>query len=152
MSFLSNKYGWACDNVASYDVVLASGLQVTASSTENTDLYWALRGGGPNFGLVTTFHYEAVSLPGGQIWGGTRAYLEDSFPALAQAYAGLIEKSPQDPNAGTWCAFIYYNGTKYASSTLWYAEPNGGDAAIFEESVLSPLRPSPRSALLCSSC
>ena len=71
ISFFSNKLGWACDNVASYEVVTASGLVVTASSTEFPDLYWALRGGGgSNFGVVTTSKLHAF--PQGHMWGGQR--------------------------------------------------------------------------------
>ncbi|KAL4910555.1 hypothetical protein BDW74DRAFT_184434 [Aspergillus multicolor] len=51
----SNKYGWALDNVYEYEVVLANGTIVTASETHNSDLYFALRGGGNNFGIVTAF-------------------------------------------------------------------------------------------------
>ena len=46
ISFFSSQVGWACDNVASYDVVTASGIIVRASPTQYPDLYWALRGGG----------------------------------------------------------------------------------------------------------
>ncbi|KAL3452687.1 hypothetical protein BJX65DRAFT_292700 [Aspergillus insuetus] len=51
----SNKYGWALDNVYEYEVVLANGTIATASETQNPDLYFALRGGGNNFGIVTAF-------------------------------------------------------------------------------------------------
>ncbi|KAL1622792.1 hypothetical protein SLS54_004812 [Diplodia seriata] len=51
----SNKYGWALDNVYEYEVVLANSTITTASETHNPDLYWALRGGSNNFGIVTTF-------------------------------------------------------------------------------------------------
>jgi hypothetical protein len=133
ISFFSNQHGWACDNVEVFEVTLASGKQLNASATQNEDLFWALRGGGPNFGLVTTFHLKAIELPGAMMWGGSRYYLEDQFPPLAQAFAGLIENSPKDPKAGTWLAFVYYNHTKMASSALWYTEQNGDKAAIFDE-------------------
>jgi FAD/FMN-containing dehydrogenase len=51
----SNKYGWALDNVYEYEVVLANGTIVSASEAHNPDLYFALRGGGNNFGIVTAF-------------------------------------------------------------------------------------------------
>ncbi|KIW28688.1 uncharacterized protein PV07_08328 [Cladophialophora immunda] len=133
ISFFSSLYGWACDNVASYDVILASGIQVTASPTQNSDLYWALRGGGNNFGIVVNFNYEAISLPGAQLWGGTRVYLEDQFDALASAFAGVVEDSPNDGNAGQWVAWLASNGTKIASAELYYAKPNGGSAAIWND-------------------
>lgn len=59
ISWFSGKYGWACDNVRTYEVVLADGSVVEASVEENADLYKALRGGGgPNFGIVTRFDFE----------------------------------------------------------------------------------------------
>jgi len=83
ISFFSNKLGWACDNVASYEVVTASGLVVTASPTQFPDLYWALRGGGGNFGIVTNFKLNAFPL--GLMWGGQRIYTENNFPAVLDA-------------------------------------------------------------------
>jgi len=133
ISFFSNIYGWACDNVISYEVVLASGLIVVASPTKNWDLYWALRGGGNNFGLVTNFKYEAISLPGNDMWGGTRVYLENNFPRLTQAFSNIVANSPLDPNAGQWIAWLAINGTKIASTELWYAQPDGNASRIFDE-------------------
>lgn len=68
INFFANKIGWACDNVASYEVVTASGIVVTATPNKFSDLYWALRGGGSNFGIVTNFRLEAFPL--GKMWGG----------------------------------------------------------------------------------
>jgi FAD/FMN-containing dehydrogenase len=51
----SNKYGWALDNVYEYEVVLANGTITTASETQNSNLFFALRGGGNSFGIVTAF-------------------------------------------------------------------------------------------------
>ncbi|KAM0276819.1 hypothetical protein ACHAQH_006354 [Verticillium albo-atrum] len=55
VSFYGNQAGWAADNVLEYEVVLSSGRVVKASATENTDLFWALKGGSNNFGIVTKF-------------------------------------------------------------------------------------------------
>ena len=60
VSHHSNIYGFACDNVASFELVTASGVVLTVSSTRFPDLYWALRGGGNNFGVVTKFTLETV--------------------------------------------------------------------------------------------
>lgn len=131
ISYLSNLYGLACDNVASYEIVTASGTAITVSPTEYPDLYWAVRGGGSNFGIVVNFHYMAYPLPGNLIWGGTRTALEPQFPAVVEAFEQLAIDSPQDQNAGGWVVFAEVNGTRIAAAETYYARPNGQDAAIF---------------------
>ena len=64
LSFLSPQYGWAANNIVEYEVVLANATVVTASSTSNPDLWKALKGGGSNYGIVTT--YTMVAHPIGQ--------------------------------------------------------------------------------------
>ena len=66
---LARKHGLACDNLLAAEIVLADGRIVTASAAENPDLFWAIRGGGGNFGIVTRFDYRLHPL-GPQILGG----------------------------------------------------------------------------------
>jgi FAD/FMN-containing dehydrogenase len=58
IGWLAGKYGLTCDNLLSADVVTADGMLVTASATENSDLFWSLRGGSGNFGIVASFEYQ----------------------------------------------------------------------------------------------
>src|SRR5262249_29607260 len=66
---LARKHGLACDNLLAAEIVLADGRIVTVSSAENPDLFWAIRGGGGNFGIATAFTYRLHPL-GPQILGG----------------------------------------------------------------------------------
>lgn len=98
INFFANKIGWACDNVASYEVVTASGVIVTVTPSAFPDLYWALRGGGSNFGIVTNFKLNAFPL--GKMWGGQRIYTEDKFPTVLDAiHSFAITESSQDTDA-----------------------------------------------------
>jgi FAD/FMN-containing dehydrogenase len=70
--WLAGKHGLACDNLVSVEVVTAEGQLVTASESENADLFWGVRGGGGNFGIVTAFEYELH--PVGPVLGGMVLY------------------------------------------------------------------------------
>ncbi|GKT52327.1 FAD-dependent monooxygenase yanF [Colletotrichum spaethianum] len=114
-------------------VVIASGPIIRPTATQFPDLYWALRGGGNNFGLVVSFNLLTHPLPGGSMWGGSRTYLENSFPQITEAFANSIANAEEDPKAGMWHVYIYSNGTKLSSTTLYYSEPDGGNADFFSE-------------------
>ncbi|KAF4996625.1 hypothetical protein FGRMN_4371 [Fusarium graminum] len=132
ISYFSNLHGWACDNVESYEIVLANGLIITASATNYSDLYWALRGGGNNLGLVVKFNLKTIPLPKGQLWGGLRVYTEDKFPEVTDALFNIAKNSEKDPKAGLYVVFNYKNSTKIVMPFLYYAEPGGGKAAIWD--------------------
>jgi FAD/FMN-containing dehydrogenase len=82
LGWLMSKYGLALDNLLSIDLVLADGRTLTASDNDNADLFWALRGGGGNFGVATSFEYQLHAV-GPTITGGVIAYpLEQARSAL----------------------------------------------------------------------
>ncbi|CAG8970919.1 hypothetical protein HYALB_00000898 [Hymenoscyphus albidus] len=72
LSFLSTQYGLACDSGVNYEVVLANSTIVNANENENSDLFWALKGGGNQFGIITK--YTMKTFPISQTWGGVRTY------------------------------------------------------------------------------
>lgn len=133
ISYFANQYGWACDNVASFEVVTASGIIVTASPTSFSDLYWALRGGGNNFGIVTKFNLETFA-HGPQMFGGQRRFFNTSFSAAIDAFVNLGVNAAVDPKAAQFIAITLNaaSGTKVAIAELEYADPVL-DAPIFGE-------------------
>ena len=101
LSYFSTARGLACDNVAAFQVVLADSSIVTASATENKDLFWALRGGSNNFGIVTRFDLYTVPIPRG-VWGGALYYTPDKFSDVANAIADYQQNGQvKDPEAAT---------------------------------------------------
>ena len=76
IGWLNGKYGLACDNLLSVDVVTADGQFLTASPSEHADLFWGVRGGGGNFGIVTSFEYRLH--PVGPVLGGMTLYEHES--------------------------------------------------------------------------
>jgi len=143
-------YGLACDNVDSYELVTASGLVITASQSSFADLYWALRGGGNNFGIVTQFNVKAVPRAP-TMWGGVRAYLPTEFPALINAYYNLGLNAKQDGKAHQILSFAWAGPQigQIAQAELEYADPvanapilaeyNGISGAIADQTAIRSL-------------
>ncbi|KAL2845530.1 hypothetical protein BJX68DRAFT_256724 [Aspergillus pseudodeflectus] len=130
ISYHSNLYGWALDNVESFEVVIAIGAIVTASKTQHADLYWALRGGGNNFGLVTKFNLYTIPSP--PLYGSTRVYTEDMFPAVVDAFINVANNASRDGNAQQYVAFGQAQGINIASAELTYIG-NISNPAIFRQ-------------------
>jgi FAD/FMN-containing dehydrogenase len=130
ISYFSSMYGLACDNVESYELVTASGLILTVSEKAFPDLYWALRGGGNNFGLVTQFNVAAIPRAP-KMWGGMRTYLATEFPALIDAYYNLGVNAKKDGKAHQILSFGW-GGFQVAQVELEYADPIA-DAPILAE-------------------
>lgn len=93
LGYLTRGVGLSIDNLLSTDVVLADGRQVTASDYQNEDLFWALRGGGGNFGVVTSFEFQLHEV--GDIVGGPLFYEVDDAPAVLQCYREFIAQAPE---------------------------------------------------------
>ena len=94
LGYLTPKYGLTIDNIISVDMVLADGSAVTASADENEDLYWAIRGGGGNFGIVTSFLFQAH--PVHTIYGGPTLWNVDKTEEILKWYRDFILKVPTD--------------------------------------------------------
>ncbi len=98
IGWLMGKHGLACDNVFSYDVATADGRLLTASAGENPDLYWALRGGGGNFGVVTSFEYRLHPL--GTILGGLLVFDAAKSEETLHTFREFCRRAPDEMGTG----------------------------------------------------
>ena len=94
---LSRKYGLSADNLLSVDVVLADGSFVTASHHEHADLFWAMRGAGGNFGVVTSFEFQLH--PVNMIFGGPIIYPVEQVRDVLRLYRDYLTDAPEDLTA-----------------------------------------------------
>jgi FAD/FMN-containing dehydrogenase len=101
--WLERKYGFTCDSLRRAEVVTASGQQVIASETENPDLFWALRGGGGNFGVVTAFHFQLHQV-GPIVLGGMLIHPAEGAAALVRFWRDFMRDAPDEVGSGL--AFI----------------------------------------------
>jgi len=93
--YLTRRWGWTADNLVGMEVVTADGRLVRASGDENADLFWGLRGGGGNFGVVTGFYYTLYPV-GPQIVGGVVAWPASEAPGVLELYRTLAEQAPPE--------------------------------------------------------
>ncbi|KAL2066453.1 hypothetical protein VTL71DRAFT_2524 [Oculimacula yallundae] len=121
LSFLSAQYGLPCDNINNYEIVLSNSTIVNANAVENPDLFWAMKGGGNQFGIVTKFTVNTY--PIGMIWGGVRTYTRSFASQILSATQDFTENF-HDPAAGIimsyqalvssldqfFVVFFFYNG------------------------------------------
>lgn len=102
ITLFTARYGFACDQVVSYEVVLADGRVVTADATgEHVDLFRALKGGGNNFGIVT--HLTMRAFPCSTIWGGGAMHSHEVMEHAAEAVVDFTERVTDDPDTNLVC-------------------------------------------------
>ena len=102
IGYLARKYGLSCDNLISADVVTADGRFLTASEKDNADLFWALRGGSGNFGVVTSFEYKLH--PVDMVYGGPLIYSLEDGEKVTKFYREFIADAPEE-----FGVFVGYN-------------------------------------------
>jgi FAD/FMN-containing dehydrogenase len=102
IGYLSRTFGLTIDNLLEVDMVLADGRFVTANAKENPDLFWAVRGGGGNFGVVTSFLFKLH--PISTVYGGPMIWPLEQAADLLKFWRDFIMDAPQDING--WFAFI----------------------------------------------
>lgn len=94
IGYLMRKWGLSCDNLLSADVVTADGRFITSSANENADLFWGLRGGGGNFGVVTSLEYQLHPLT--TMLGGPLLYPVEKGADVLRFYRDYMKTAPED--------------------------------------------------------
>ncbi len=96
IGYLSRKYGLTIDNLLEADMVLADGSAVTVNKDQHPDLFWAIRGGGGNFGIVTSFKFQAH--PVKTVYGGPTLWPIEQTEEIMEWYHEFIQSAPEDLN------------------------------------------------------
>jgi FAD/FMN-containing dehydrogenase len=120
MGWLARQHGLSCDNVVAFDVVTAAGDVLHASADSHPDLYWALRGGGGNFGVVTAFEFVLHPEPGRVTTVEVPVPLADAAPAMRR-WRDLSEHAPRQ---ATFNALI--DGDVVILGFVWVGDPDEG--------------------------
>lgn len=132
IGWLMGRYGLACDNLISVDIVTADGRYITASERENQDLFWGIKGGGGNFGIATSFEYKLY--PVSQVLAGLILWPFDKVKEVLQFYRDFTKDEPDEL------------GTIFAVATSPDGVPVIGVAVCYSgdiengKKVLKPLR------------
>jgi hypothetical protein len=141
LGWMRRKLGMSCDKLVSADVVTADGSLVKASATENADLFWALRGGGWDMGVVTSFEYQAEPV-GPEIFFQLTAYPLDGAKPVLQKFRDFMMTAPDEVAP---IAIIWTFGEEPYPEEVW-GKPFVGIAGSFYgsaedgEKALQPLR------------
>jgi len=118
IGYLSRRFGLTVDNLLSADVVLADGTFVTASEHSHPDLFWALRGGGGNFGIVTSFTFRCQDIgEHGTIIGGPVLYDLADTPEVMRWYRELLPSLPEELSG--WIGLITIPPAPPFPEELW---------------------------------
>jgi FAD/FMN-containing dehydrogenase len=132
VGWLIRKHGMTIDNLVSCQIVTADGKVLTASAAQNGDLFWGLRGGGGNFGVVTSFEFQAH--PVHTVLGGPIFYPRDAAVDVVRHFRDYIESAPDEVTA--YAAFLHgADGAPLVGVIACYC----GDIASGER-VLKPIR------------
>lgn len=132
VGWLVGRFGLSCDNVISAEVVTADGELVVANEAENEDLFWGLKGGGGNFGIVTSLKYQLH--PVSTVMGGMILHPVANAKEVIKFYRDFIKSTPDELTL--YCAFVH---TPDGMQVCGYVGCYSGDIAEGEK-VVKPLR------------
>ncbi|KAJ7642602.1 FAD-binding domain-containing protein [Mycena polygramma] len=128
-SWKTNQFGLTVDSVTAFELVKPNGDIVSVTATSNPDLFFGLKGGLNNFGIVTQFTLKTV--PQGQVWGGLITYTVAEIPAVSAAVANFAH-NVTDPKAAVIPTYNYLLGQPGISNVIFYDGPTP-PAGIFDE-------------------
>ncbi|KAI5460205.1 hypothetical protein BGZ63DRAFT_415561 [Mariannaea sp. PMI_226] len=129
-TFHSNRYGFACDMVQNWEIVLANGTVVNANAKQNADLWKAQKGGSGNLGFVTRI--DQFAIPSTNIWGGFVSYDLSLRAQVFDAYVKFAEAMGNDP-ASQEIAALYYDSTGYSLRSILTNSDAIPNAAAFNQ-------------------
>ncbi len=132
---LDSKYGLACDNLLSAQLVTVYGRQIEVSENSNADLFWAIRGGGGNFGVLTALEYQLH--PVGQVLSGALTYPVGRIPELLQAFVRFIAGAPDE--MGAFAQLLPSEQGPRLKIDVWYCgDPRMGNDLVRPLRALKP--------------
>ena len=132
IGWLMGRYGMSVDNLVSAEVVLHDGSVVTASESSHPELFWALRGGGGNFGVVTSFEYRLH--PVGPVWAGLVIHPLDRLTAMLRFHREFAASAPDELTVHAAVMTLPTGDRVAALIPVWSGDPAEG------ERQLAPLR------------
>jgi hypothetical protein len=142
LGYLTRRFGWTVDNLEDVEIVTADGAIRTASHAENADLFWALRGGGGNFGVVTRFTFRLHEV-GPTVYGGLIAWPFARADEILPAYRAITTGAPRE--LAVWLELLHappapfipeqWHGERLCAMAVCYS----GDLAGVDE-ALAPIR------------
>ena len=121
MGWLARRHGLACDNVVGFEVVVASGETLTVDADSHAELFWALKGGGGNFGVVTRFEFSLHPEPGRALAVECHVPVAEAAPAMRR-WRDLSRSAPRE---ATFTATI--SGATVSLGFVWVGDPTAGE-------------------------
>jgi len=147
MGWLARQFGLACDNLVSCEVVLADGSVVRASKTEHPDLFWGLRGGGGNFGIVTEFVFQLHDIDNRTLF--VEYYFDMTHaPKAFRTWRDMLPDAPRNVTLTAWMGIsgtqeylpeAFHNKPLTNFGFVWVGDP--ADGRRYLEAFLEDLQP-----------
>jgi len=142
LGYLTRRFGWAVDNLVEVEIVTSDGLVRRANREDNADLFWAVRGAGANFGVVTSFTFRLHEV-GPTVVGGLVAWPHERADEILGAYRALTEEAPRE--LAVWLLLLHappapfvppeWHGRKICAMAVCYSGPLDR-----KEEALAPIR------------